>query len=89
VPIEINERAERKAGQFLREMKEQDLISKGGASTHLNSTADTMSAVKTLAEMGVEQQESSRWQRIEAIPDEEFEDRITNAKKITQNMSLV
>ena len=58
----------RRAGQFIADMKAQDLLSKGGASTHVNSTLDTMSRVTTLKELGVEYQESKRWQRIAAIP---------------------
>ena len=63
-------RAESKAGQFLADMKEQDLLSKGGSTTHIKSTVDIMSPVlPTLKTLGIEPQESKRWQRIAAIPE--------------------
>jgi ParB family chromosome partitioning protein len=84
--VEIKLRSERKAGQFLADMKEQDLLSKGGRPTE---TKDIMSPVlPTLRELGVEPQESKRWQKIAAIPEETFESRIVNAKKRTQKMLL-
>ena len=85
--MEIKLRSERKAGQSLAEMKEQDLLSKGG---NPNLTVDNVSTVEkpTLKSLGVEHKESQRWQKIAEIPEEKFEEKIETAKKITQNMFL-
>jgi hypothetical protein len=63
VPVDLVVETERKAGQFLGDMKEQDLLSRGAAT----SRTDIISARLTLAELGIEQKESSLWQRIAAI----------------------
>ncbi len=56
-----------KAGQFIADMKEGNLLSKGGRPTE---TKDIMSPVlPTLKTLGVLPQESKRWQRIAAIPE--------------------
>ena len=74
---EIKLRSERKAGGFLKEMKEL----KAGRPKN----TDTMSA---LSKVGVSQQESSRWQRIANIPDARFEEYIDKAKVKTQSALL-
>jgi ParB family chromosome partitioning protein len=87
--VEIKLRCERKAGKFIADMKAQDLLSKGGSTTHVNSTGNNLLPVlPTLKELGVEKIESQRWQRIASIPEEEFEKKITTAKKKTQSMLL-
>ena len=65
---EIKLRSERKAGQFLADMKEQGQLTSGK-----KSITDNVSTIK-LKDIGVEQQESSRWQRIAGVPEIRFEE---------------
>ena len=60
-------RSERKAGQFLADMKEEGIIKQGGDQ---KSKAHDV----TLKSIGVERVESQRWQRIAGIPEERFEE---------------
>jgi ParB family chromosome partitioning protein len=84
--LEIKLRAERKAGQFIADMKEQDLLSKGGRPTETGNKV--LPVLPTLKELGVEKVESQRWQRIAAIPEERFEEFINGVKKKTQDALL-
>ena len=72
--LEIKLRSERKAGGFLKTQPK----AVGGRPI---KTPDIMSAVifdvPTLKELGVTHQESSRWQRIADIPEEQFENYIS------------
>lgn len=60
---EVKLRAERKAGELLAGMEKH----RGG-----RKTGNTMSPVSTLADVGVEKEQSSRWQRIAAVPEPTF-----------------
>lgn len=63
---EIRLRAERKAGQLLRERE----MAKGGRPTE---TPNKASEVSTLREFGISHKQSSDWQRLAEVPDEDFE----------------
>ena len=83
--IEVKLRAERKAGQFIAEMKEQNLLSKGGGDQKSDHRLQDVSGDKpTLRELGVEKIESHRWQRLAQILEERFEELINNLKTRTQ-----
>jgi len=66
---EIRIRAERKAGELLREMKENGMrrIAADGRPKEKASDAPT------LTDLGITRDQSSQWQRLAAIPAEEFE----------------
>lgn len=68
---EVKLRAERKAGEFLIEMKEKGEL-KAGRPRGDNSDR--------LSQLNIERQESSRWQRIAALPRSEFERYVTRTK---------
>jgi hypothetical protein len=76
--MEIKLRAERKAGQFLADMKERGQIKPG------NPQFVQDAPIIKLANIGVKPDESKRWQRIASIPKERFEEYLVNAKKRTQ-----
>jgi N6-adenosine-specific RNA methylase IME4 len=76
-------RAERKAGEFLKEMKEQEQLSRGAADKRGNNM------LPRLNDLGIEKIESQRWQRIASIPQEQFEDYILKANRITQSALLL
>lgn len=73
--MDLKLRAERKAGGFLEEREKPK-----------NQYAND---IMSLADLGVSNQESSRWQRIALIPDELFESYLINAKNRTQSALLV
>jgi N6-adenosine-specific RNA methylase IME4 len=87
--VEVKLRAEHKAGEFLQEMKKEGILSKGGRKAYsANRGQDVSSDKPTLPSLGVEQKESSRWQRIANIPEAEFEEWLALAKKRTQSALL-
>jgi protein gp37 len=73
---EIRMRAERRAGELLREMaerKERD-TGKGNRNPVLKSQA----ATPKLADLGVSKTQSSRWQKLAALDDETFETKVAS-----------
>ncbi len=75
---------ERKAGQFLADMKAEGQIQQGG-----DQKSKGHDVRLKLSDIGVEPQESKRWQKIAAIPEEQFEEAIKKAKKKTQAVLAV
>lgn len=71
---EIKVRAERRAGEMLAEMPKNL-----GAATRSH---DVTAPPKTLADIGITKNESSRWQKLAAVSDEKFEQAVTAAKEI-------
>ena len=67
-------RAERRCGQLLSEM-EKAKGARGNASNQYQKEVQSNDATapRTLAEMGVTKDQSSKWQKLAAIPDDEFE----------------
>ncbi len=67
-------RAERRCGQLLKETKMNKgykNISKSGG-----PTVGPPETVQTLSELGINKNQSSRWQKLADIPDDEFEDKV-------------
>ncbi len=82
---EIKLRAERRAGEILRETpKQHGSLLQGNV---LLPRTDMRSA-RQLKELGVSQQESSRWQRIAKYSEEKFEIYIEHAQRLTQSAIL-
>lgn len=76
---EIKLRAERKAGEILKE----EVREPGERDDHIQmSEAPTFEKPK-LPEMGITRDQSSNWQRIADIPEEKFEEYIQTEKEIT------
>ena len=65
-------RAERKCGELLSETE------KAKGNQHINSAQSSHATEqpKTLAEMGVTKDQSSKWQQLARVPDKEFEEAI-------------
>ncbi len=84
--LEIKLRSERKAGQFIADMKAADLLSKGGQPSKKNRVQDAPGtpATPTLASLNIKPDESKRWQKMAAIPEERFEEFINRGKKKSQ-----
>lgn len=74
---EIKVRAERRAGQMLAEMpKAKGEILRGTTMGPRESDA------KTLSELGITKNESSRWQKLAGVSDEKFEHAVAAAKEV-------
>ncbi len=65
---EIRLRAERKAGQLLKEREK----AKGGQ-PYQSTSRSVRGVEKTLAELGVSETQSSRWQGLADVPEDQFE----------------
>jgi len=72
---EIRIRAERRAGELLREMKEQGLRQRAGdnAGAYRGQTTRLSSSTTTLSDLGITRDQSSKWQHLASVPEEEFE----------------
>jgi len=80
IATDIKIRAERKAGQLLLEMKlngERD-SGKGNRNPILKSQDTT----PKLADFGISKDQSSRWQKLAAVPERKFEQAVAAAKEI-------
>lgn len=67
---EIRLRAERRAGQLLAESEKAKGLLKRGAELPRSPNG---TAGQTLADMGISKKQSSNWQRLAAVPDDQFE----------------
>lgn len=76
---EIKVRAERRAGQMLAEMPKQD----GGHAAKVKARSHDVTEVpKTLADIGITKNESSRWQKLASVSDQQFEHAVAAAKEV-------
>ena len=76
---EIKVRAERRAGQMLAEMPKQD----GGHAAKVKARShDGTEVPKSLADIGITKNESSRWQKLAAVTDTQFEEAVASAKEV-------
>jgi hypothetical protein len=73
---EIRLRAERRAGELLGEMEKHS----GGRPEKTGSEPRPVSTPK-LSDLGVTKSQSSRWQRLADLPDEQFEAKVDRAKR--------
>ena len=76
---EIKVRAERRAGEMMRDM-EKNTGAKGIGPIAV--TRLDRNQAPTLADMGISKNESSRWQKLAAVSDEKFEEAVAAAKEV-------
>jgi hypothetical protein len=83
---EIRLRAERKAGELLRDMEKAKGATgnPGGRGAPIVRSQST-TAQPTLAELGISRDQSSKWQRLADVPEAEFEAALTAPEKPTTN----
>jgi len=81
---EIRVRAERRAGELLRDTGKD----KGGGDTSTGSRARPVQTVPTLSDMNITKDQSSQWQRLASVPEETFEKKIAEAKDSDEPLSL-
>jgi hypothetical protein len=83
---EIRMRAERRAGEMLREMeKNQGTRSQGRPKKGGSSARPPKDDTPKLSDLGITKTQSSRWQRIAALDGETFESRVVAARKKALN----
>ena len=81
---EIKVRAERRAGQMLADMPKSE-GTKGqlhGKYSGGHIVVPPEESTKTLSEMGITKNESSRWQKLAAVDEDKFEKAVTAAKEV-------
>ena len=76
---EIRIRAERRAGELLREMADRGERDVGGRGAL--GSREKPNSPPTLADLGVTKTQSSRWQRLADLDDQAFEARVETAKR--------
>ena len=76
---EIKVRAERRAGEMMRDM-EKNTGAKGIGPIAV--TRLDRNQAPTLADMGISKNESSRWQKLAAVSNEKFEEAVAAAKEV-------
>ncbi len=77
---EIKVRAERRCGELLRDMEKNK--GERGQFTGGTVVVPPVNATPTLAELGIEKHESSRWQKLAAVPETEFEPAMATALEV-------
>lgn len=81
IATDIKIRAERKAGQLLAEMKiNGERVAQGGDKK--SKSQPTTSIIPTLESFGISRDQSSRWQKLAAVPEKKFEQAVAAAKEI-------
>jgi hypothetical protein len=82
---EIRMRAERRAGELLREMEKNKGSRGTGSNQHqVRSLAET--APPKLSDLGVTKTQSSRWQKLAALDAESFEQQVERASKTAYDL---
>jgi N6-adenosine-specific RNA methylase IME4 len=74
---ELRERAERRAGQVLAEMRAHGQRQGSGG----NQPGSTIAVLPKLADLGISNNQSSRWQAKAKLPDDEFEIHVDQVKR--------
>jgi hypothetical protein len=77
---EIKLRAERRAGEMLREMELSKGAAEEGWKTRSHDETASASTAPTLSGLGISKSQSSRWQTLAALPAETFEAHIAETK---------
>lgn len=84
---EIKVRAERRAGEMLAEMKVNGSRHDGVNAKNLRESHDTTPEAPTLEKLGVSRDQSSRWQKLAAIPEDKFEEAVAAAKEVAHEVT--
>ena len=79
---EIRIRAERRAGDLLKEMEKRP----PGPTPLQNRSHDATDLPPRLEDLGISKSQSSRWQLIASIPEEDFEDRVESLESNRQGI---
>jgi N6-adenosine-specific RNA methylase IME4 len=80
---EIRMRAERRAGELLRQMDSEGQRAKAG--DRESGRGKKPLSRPTLADLGINKTQSSRWQKLADLPEEQFEVKVEGASKAAYN----
>jgi N6-adenosine-specific RNA methylase IME4 len=86
---EIRLRAERRAGEMLREMAANGGRHDGSNKQNLRGSRAATPVVPTLADLGITKTQSSRWQHLAQMPEAEFEAEILAVAKVIRLQRIV
>lgn len=84
---EIKLRAERRAGEMLKEGAENGDRQSRGGDRKSNNHDERLISAPTLKEVGITQNQSTRWQSIASIPEERFERIIEHTKESREELT--
>ncbi len=70
-------RAERKCGELLAEMEKRKGARMNGGGVVPAVVLDDRRGLRTLSDLGITKDQSSKWQRLAAVPEREFEDAVS------------
>lgn len=79
---EIRLRAERRSGQLLKEMDKAE----GGRPSENRSKETTGFPQRTLSDLGISKDQSSQWQKLAKIPEDEFEEAVRAERPSTSGI---
>jgi hypothetical protein len=83
---EIRLRAERRAGQILAEGDKATGGEYGGKNRIDGSRVEPSNPTRTLSDMGISKGQSSRWQKLAQIDDNDFEDALSEKQQTTTGL---
>ena len=84
---EIRFRAERRAGELLAETPKAIGGEHGGKTKIDGSRSQPSNPTPTLADLGLTKTQSSKWQKLAALPEDKFEIRVEHAKARVEGMT--
>lgn len=84
---EIKVRAERRAGQMLSDSLPVTRGRENVAKSLKSSGSHDTTPAATLADIGVSKDQSSRWQKLGAMPEDQFETAVATAKEVAGEVS--
>ncbi|MDR5739178.1 MULTISPECIES: hypothetical protein [unclassified Caballeronia] len=86
---EIRLRAERRAGVLLKELAEAEMRASGPGQRAAGPGRGKASSHATLLDMGVTRDQSSKWQKLARIPEEDFEAALRSPEKKPTTAALI
>lgn len=86
---EIRIRAERRCGELLRESEKAKGGEYGGKARIDGRRATPSNPTKTLSSLGISKTQSSRWQKLAAVPPDEFEATFAPSKPVPSTSSIL
>ena len=76
-------RAERRCGELLADMEKAKGTDYGGTGHDTRAARGSHSPPRTLSDMGITYDQSSKWQRLAAVPEAEFEAAVSQPGKVS------